>query len=163
MRVDFDQIDSDSRIWIYQINRALSKEESDNLIEDTFAFLTQWSSHGDGLKASAKIVNGRLLIIAADEKHSGASGCSIDSKVAFLREVQLKMGIDLFSRENIFYIDNGELNTMDLNDFKRLVGNGDISLDTPIYNTTIHKKSQLEDSFLIPVKDSWMMRMLTFS
>ena len=163
MRVDFDQIDADSRIWIYQINRALSDEESEALINDTNNFLAQWSSHGDGLKAAAKIVDGRLLIIAADEKHSGASGCSIDSKVAFLREVQLKMGIDLFSRENIFYKNNGGLETMDLHEFKRLVANGNIALETLIYNTTIHKKSQLEDSFLIPVKESWMMRMLSIS
>lgn len=163
MRVEFENIDGDSRIWIYQINKELTQSEADSLLNDTNIFLAQWSSHGDGLKASAKIVEGRLLIIAADEKDASASGCSIDSKVAFLRELQLKFGIDLFSRENIFYLIDGELNEMDLHEFKKQIANGQLSVDTLIYNTTIHTKSQLEDSFLIPVKESWMMRMLSLS
>ena len=160
MIVTFDEIADDSRLWIYQINRELTEAEEGRLLNDTLDFLKEWTAHGSKLSASAKIVDHRLLIIAADESHSGASGCSIDSQVAFLREIQLKMDIDLFSRSNIYYLENNSFKSMDLNEFKNKVSTGELSDDTLFYNTTIHKKGQLQDGFLIPIKESWLMRMI---
>jgi hypothetical protein len=160
MVVEFDKLDDNSRLWIYQINRALTIDEEERLLQSTASFLTEWTAHGSKLAASAKIVGHRLLIIAADEAYAEASGCSIDSQVAFLREIQLKMNIDLFSRINIFYFEKDELRSMEINDFKSKIAAGELSDETLFYNTTIHKKEQLKDGFIIPVKDSWLMRMI---
>ena len=160
MVVEFDKIADDSRLWIYQIDRNLSSDEETKLLNETSVFLKEWTAHGSKLSAAVKIVDHRLLIIAADESHSGASGCSIDSQVAFLRDVQLKLNIDLFSRSNIFYVENNSFKSMDLNEFKHQISTGELSDETLFYNTTIHKKGQLEDSFIIPVKESWLMRMI---
>ena len=161
MKVEFEEISDESRLWIHQINRELDKNEQEELIKRTEAFLEEWTAHGNGLKAAVKIIDGRLLIIAADESYSGASGCSIDSLVAFLRNVQLELGIDLFSRQNIFYQREGKLYEMDLHLFKNKVAENEIPLDTLIYNTTILKKSQMEQDLLQRIEDSWLMRMIT--
>ena len=161
MKVEFQEISDESRLWIHQINRELDKSEQEELINKTEAFLEEWTAHGNGLKAAVKIIDGRLLIIAADESYSGASGCSIDSLVAFLRNVQLELGIDLFSRQNIFYQREGKLYEMDLHLFKNKVAENEIPLNTLIYNTTILKKSQMEQDLLQRIEDSWLMRMIT--
>lgn len=160
MIVEFDLIAGDSRLWIYQINRVLRPDEEASLLNETMRFLEEWTAHGSKLSASAKIIDHRLLIIAADESHSGASGCSIDSQVAFLRDIQLKLNIDLFSRTNIYYLENDNLKSMDLNEFKSKISTGELSDETLFYNTTIHKKGQLNSDFIIPVKESWLMRMI---
>jgi len=163
MLVKFDEISDHSRIWIYQINKDLNESEELVLLDSTMGFLASWTAHGSNLKAAAKVVNHRLLIIAVDESASGASGCSIDSKMAFLRELQIKMNIDLFSRDQIFYFENESLKSMELDVFKNKIANGDLSENSIIYNTTIHTKEQLSHSFKIPVKDSWIMRMISFA
>jgi hypothetical protein len=160
MVIEFDELSDESRLWIYQIDRDVNESEEQELLNDVKVFLKDWTAHGSKLAASAKIIQHRILIIAADESYSSASGCSIDSQVAFLRELQLKMDIDLFSRNTIFYRDEDEFKTMELNEFKHQIAMGKLSDETLFYNTTIHKKEQLKDSFIIPVKESWLMRMI---
>jgi hypothetical protein len=160
MVVEFDELSDESRLWIYQINRDISIVEEEDLLNDVIQFLRDWTAHGSKLAASVKIIDHRILIIAADESYSNASGCSIDSQVAFLRELQLKLDIDLFSRNTIFYRDEEGFKTMDLNVFKHQIAIGQLSDETLFFNTTIHKKEQLKDGFIIPVKESWLMRMI---
>jgi hypothetical protein len=160
MLVDFENIGDDARLWIYQIDKNLTISEEEKLLSKTSEFLVNWTAHGSNLKAAVSIVAHRMLIIAADETFAGASGCSIDSKMAFLREIQMEMGIDLFSRNKLFYLENDILKIEDLNEFKNKLAQGEISDETFIYNTTIHKKGQMKDAFLIPVKNSWLMRLI---
>lgn len=160
MVVDFNSIANESRLWIYQIDRDLNEDEESKLLNETIDFLNEWTAHGSKLSAAVKIIDHRLLIIAADESNAGASGCSIDSQVAFLRNIQLALNIDLFSRNSIFYKENNSFKSIELNEFKNKISSGEISDDTLFYNTTIHKKDQLENGFIIPVKESWLMRVI---
>ena len=160
MVVEFDKLSDESRLWIYQINRELAREEEEKLIDACTRFLAEWTAHGSKLAASVKIFNHRLLVIAADESYAGASGCSIDSQVAFLRDIQLKLDIDLFSRSNIYYLENEQLKSMEINEFKHKIATEEMSDETLFFNTTIHKKEQLKEGFIIPVKESWLMRLI---
>lgn len=160
MLTNFEDIADEARLWIYQIDKELSITEEEKLLNETKNFLVNWSAHGNNLHASVKIMAHRLLIIAADESFSNASGCSIDSKMAFLREIQIEMGLDLFSRNVIFYIENDQLKEEELNSFKTKIATGEISDETLFYNTTIHKKGQLNEGLVIPVRNSWLMRLI---
>jgi len=134
--------------------------EEEVLLKETSSFVDSWAAHGSGLKAGVRIVAHRLLVIAADESFTTVSGCSIDSQMTFLKEIQTRLGLNFFHRGDVFYFENDELKSMDLVDFRKSVSNGDISLETFIFDTTIQRKGQLEDQFLIPVKDSWLMRLI---
>lgn len=160
MLVKFSSISDKARLWVYQIDKELNDIEEETLLSETSSFVEKWAAHGSGLKAGVRIVAHRLLIIAADESFTNVSGCSIDSQIGFLKEIQSRLGINLFHRGDIFYFQNDELKSMDLVDFRKSVSNGDLSIETFIFDTTIQHKWQLEDKFLIPVKDSWLMRLI---
>lgn len=160
MFVDFSSISDKARIWIYQINKELTNVEEEILLNETARFIDTWTAHGSGLNASLRIVAHRLLIIAADESLTSVSGCSIDSKIVFLKEMQSKLGVDFFYRGDVFYFEKDVLRSMDLSEFKKSIGDGDLSAETFIFDTTIQYKWHLEDKFLIPVKDSWLMRLI---
>jgi len=145
---------------VYQIDKELSRVEEDILLSETSAFLGTWAAHGSGLKAAVRIVEHRLLLISADESFTNVSGCSIDSQITFLKEIQSRLKINLFNRGDIFYFEGDELKVMDLVDFRKGVSEGNISLDTFIFDTTIQRKSQVENELLITVKDSWLMRLI---
>lgn len=160
MLVEFDAIDDHSRLWIYQLSRSLSIVEEESFLNQTLNFLKDWAAHGSNLSASAKISDHRILVIAVDESRTGASGCSIDSQVVFLKRIEQSFAIDLFKRDSIFYKEDSFLKSMDINEFKNKVASGGLSENTLFYNTTINKKEQLKEGFLIPVKGSWLMRMI---
>jgi hypothetical protein len=123
-------------------------------------FLSEWAAHGSMLNASVIIVDHRLLVIAVDERNTGASGCSIDSQVSFLKGMEKEFNIDLFRRDSIFYIENEVLKVLDLNEFIERIESGVLSDDTRFYNTTINNKGQMKEEFIVSVKDSWLRRMI---
>ena len=69
--------------------------------------------------------------------------------------MQQQMKIDFFDRSSIIYNTDGKLKSMPFAEFKDKLTSGDISSDTPMYNTVLKQKSQLKEQFLIPAKDSW--------
>lgn len=157
MVVDFKDIADSSRLWVYQLNKELSDFESDFLSSQAKSFLESWAAHGTGLVAAYSISENRFLIIAADESSANASGCSIDSLTHFLKDMQQQMDLDFFDRSAIIYNAGGQLKSMPFVEFKDKLSSGEISSDTPMYNTVLQQKGQLKEQFVIPAKDSWLM------
>jgi hypothetical protein len=55
-----------------------------------------------------------------------ASGCSIDALGKVMREIDEEYQLGLFDRMKASFIENGEVKTLKLNDFKSKVRNGEI-------------------------------------
>jgi hypothetical protein len=158
MFVDFEVMPGDSRIWIYQSNRALSESEVVSIENECKAFLTQWTAHGAGLKSSAIVMYSRFVILCVDEKEAEASGCSIDSSVHFIQSLGNALKIDFFNRTLIAFLIDNEVNTERLSDVKNGLTQSAIKGDTLTFNNLIQNKSQLENNWIIPVSDSWLGR-----
>jgi len=157
MVVDFKDIVDSSRLWIFQLNRALTILEKDYLSSQANSFLESWAAHGTGLVAAFSIEDSRFLLVAADESKANASGCSIDSLTHFLQDMQKQMKIDFFDRSSIVYNADNQLKSMPFVEFRDKLSSGEISSDTRMYNTVLKQKGQLKDQFVIPAKDSWLM------
>ncbi len=95
MHVPFEKLPGHSRLWIYQANRPLTADEKEYLTQGLKDLCDQWSAHGVPLRTSFALPFDRFVVLAVDE---GASGCSIDSSVRFLKGLQEKLGIDFFDR-----------------------------------------------------------------
>ena len=88
-----------SRVWIYQSNRLLTMSEALHLEERLQGFIDSWKSHGTPVKGFGTLFFGQFLILMADETASGVSGCSTDSSVRFVKEIETLFGIHLFDRQ----------------------------------------------------------------
>ena len=102
-----DTLHDQSRIWIYQSNQAFSEEDLPIVKAKLQNFARQWVSHSRALKASADIHYKRFIVLTVDETQAGASGCSIDSSVRFLQQLQTEYGVDLFDRMNFSFEKSG--------------------------------------------------------
>jgi len=72
----------DSRVWIYQSSRLFTLNEAlaiEDLLND---FTGNWLSHGTPVKGASYLFFGQFIILIADEKATGVSGCSTDSSVS---------------------------------------------------------------------------------
>lgn len=108
-QLNFSQaLSEDSRIWIYQTNRALSDKEMVQLSGELNQFIANWAAHGSGLFADFSFFSPYTLIVAVDETKVPPSGCSIDALVRFLTNLGQQFNLDFFVRMKAVVFDEGQ-------------------------------------------------------
>ena len=88
MYVDFENLNDDSRIWVYQSSREFNTQEINSIKEKLIDFVNEWTRHGDDLKASFEIKYNHFIILAVDESFNQVSGCSIDASTHIFKEFE---------------------------------------------------------------------------
>ena len=77
MHIPFETMPDHARVWIYQANRTLTTREVQQAEQWGQQFVAQWAAHGQALRASVAVLHQHFAVIALDEQHQAASGCSI--------------------------------------------------------------------------------------
>lgn len=158
MYIPFDQLPPHARLWIYQADRALTAEEQEEIKPMLERFATEWSSHGAGLQASASLLHDRFLVLANNEAVTSASGCSIDSSVSFVRELEQRFGVSFFDRTRLAFLKNGEMHVVGMNELKNKVAAGEIDGHTLYFDTLVNNYGELQDAWPRPAQQSWLSR-----
>src|SRR3978361_2025907 len=114
------QFSEQSRVWIYQSDKELGDEQAKQLLDQLNNFATAWTAHNQQLKAKAEVRYNRFLILIVDESQAGASGCSIDKSVNFMKQLEQEFGINLFDRFNLAYRDGEEVKSVPRHQFEEL-------------------------------------------
>jgi len=93
-----------------------------------------------------------------DESMAGASGCSIDSSVAFVKNMELKYNTNLFDRMLVTYLDGDALGTTSLHELKQIAaGRTD---EVYIFDNLVKTKEDLTVKGVVPIKGSWAERFI---
>src|SRR6188474_2630621 len=104
MNLDFhhllpENFSPESRVWIYQGSRVLTLSEALELEVHLNQFAADWISHGADVKAYANLFFGQFIVLMADETQTGVSGCSTDSSVRVIKEIEKAFSVNLFDRQ----------------------------------------------------------------
>lgn len=153
----------DSRVWIYQANRLFGMHEALEIEEMLQQFTSQWKSHGTPVKGAGYLFFGQFIILMADEQASGVSGCSTDSSVRLIKEIEQKFSVNMFDRNALAFIIKDKVQLLPLSQLQYAVDNGFLSTDTLYFNNLVQTKDELESNWIIPVKDSWLTKRISFS
>ena len=149
-----------SRVWVYQSNREFTNDEAAHIREAGSKFVANWAAHGSALKAGMDVYHNRFIVIMVDENQAMASGCSIDSSVGFIREVQSKYQVDMFDRMLIAYHIGEAVHAAPMLAFEQLLSDGTIDENTIVFNNLVATKAEFDSSWKVAVKDSWHARMM---
>ena len=160
MFVKFENLHSHSRVWIYQSNRKFTTQEVEFITEKAILFTNQWTKHGSDLQGSFVIKYNQFLILAVDEGFNNVSGCSIDSSVRFVKELEKFMGVDMMNKMNISFKDDDHINIVTMSDFKEFIKSNKITSETIVFNNMISTKEELETQWEVSVNNSWHKRFL---
>ncbi|MGI9543514.1 MAG: hypothetical protein ACR2MX_09660 [Cyclobacteriaceae bacterium] len=160
MLVDFEALPQKARIWVYQSNRRFTDAEVDAITESSEQFVSSWAAHGQPLKGSVKVLYHQFLILAVDEGAHLPSGCSIDSSVHFIKQLQAALNKDFFDRSKVAFVDGQEVVLESLNQAKEKIVQGAITGDTLTFNNLVQSKIELEREWKVPVKESWLAKYL---
>jgi len=144
-----------SRVWIYQSDRKFTSTEETEILNKLAAFTNQWKAHGNELLAKAEIRYGFFIILTVDESQAGVTGCSIDSSVRLIKEIEQEYHVDLFNRFNIAYKVNGEVVVNSKEDFETLVNIKQVTSETTVFNNMVQNLAELESKWEVPFQNSW--------
>jgi hypothetical protein len=92
----------------------------------------------------------------ADETDTSVSGCSTDSSVRFVKELGQQYGVDFFNRTNLAFFIKDKIQLLPFTQLQYAFDNQFITGDTLYFNNLVQTKEQLESSWIIPVKESWL-------
>jgi hypothetical protein len=145
-----------SRVWIYQSPRLFMLSEALALEEMLEAFVRDWKSHGVPVKGYGNLFYGQFIVLMADETATGVSGCSTDGSVRLIKEIEQRFGVNLFDRLMLAFRIKDEVQMIPLSQLPYALENGFIDEETRYFNNTVQTKEELEDKWLIPLKDSWL-------
>jgi hypothetical protein len=156
MYVAFDHLPPRARVWIYQASRPLAESELMALLPHLATFADAWTSHGRQLAASVQVLHRQFLVIGLDEEVAGASGCSIDSSVRFVQELEQRLGVQLLEKSRMAFLVEGELRQLTRRELRAAVAAGEVGPDTLYFNNTIATKQQLDEQWPAPAGQTWL-------
>jgi hypothetical protein len=153
----------DSRVWIYQASRLFDMSEALDIEKMLLTFTSQWKSHGTPVKGSGHLFFGQFIILMADEKATGVSGCSTDSSVRLIKDMEQRFKVNMFERTNLAFVIKDKVQLLPLAQLQYASDNQFISADTLYFNNLVQTKEELEKNWIIPVKDSWLAKRISFT
>lgn len=156
----YDILPNTTRVWIYQATQALSESTIAEIRQHISNFTTSWVSHNNQLRAFGDIYHNQFIVLMVDESLAGASGCSIDKSVHFVKQVEQHYGIDLFDRMTFTYKDGEVVKSAPRMEFAELYKTGKINDATLVFDNLVKTKEAFETQWLKPLGESWHKRMV---
>jgi hypothetical protein len=158
-----DNFSPDSRVWIYQSSRLFTLAEAFEIEEYLNKFTAEWRSHGAEVKAYGNLFFGQFVVLMADETQAGVSGCSTDSSVRFIKELEKKYNVDFFNRTNLAFVVKDKIQMLPMNQLQYAFDNYFVDENTLYFNNLVATKKELENNWIIPVKDSWIIKKVSIN
>ena len=158
MYVPFENLPEDSKIWIYQSNRKFSDDEMTEIENDLKSFIVNWSAHGIVLEASYLLKYNRFIILAVNQEVQQATGCSIDSSVAFIQKLEQKYQVDLLDKMNVTFKNGEHIAHKSLIDFKRMAKEKAVTANTIVFNNLVNSIEEFNENWEVPAGESWHSR-----
>jgi hypothetical protein len=152
-----------SKVWIYQSNRVFTLSEAIDLEEILQEFVKKWESHGIPIKGEAHLFFGQFIILIADETQTGVSGCSTDTSVRMIKEIENQFKVFLFDRTSLAFFVNDKIQLLPLSQLQYALDNRFITEETLYFNNLVQTKEELVSNWIIPVKNSWLSKQVSFS
>ena len=144
-----------SKVWIYQSNRAFTNDEAATIQQKLDEFTAQWAAHGHQLKAKAEVIHQFFIVFTVDEATAGVTGCSIDASVRVIKDIEQAYQVDLFDRFNIAYKVDEKVIVTNKEDFETLVNIKTIGPKTIVFNNLVQTLQEFETKWETTFEESW--------
>ena len=157
---NYEILPDTTRVWIYQAKQPLADSIVSEIEQHLINFTKSWVSHNHQLRAYGAVYYQQFIVLMVDESLAGASGCSIDKSVHFVKQIEQQYNIDLFDRMTFTYKDGTNIKSASKTDFAGLYQNGYINDETLVFDNLVKNKGEFEAKWLKPLGKSWLKRMV---
>lgn len=154
-----NRLTENHKIWFYGFSKKLKEAEIIDIEKMLEAFVEQWTSHGKPVKAKSYLVGKQLIVFTVDNSFLEASGCSIDSSVNLIREINSKYHLDIFNRLKLGVLVKGQLEYFTPTQIREEIISGNLSEQSLCVNEQIVNSSD-HKNMIIPINQSWLSNQL---
>jgi hypothetical protein len=158
-----DNFSPGSKVWIYQSSRIFSLSEAFEAEDMINKFIGSWLSHGEPVKGAGHLFFGQFIILMADESATSVGGCSTDSSVRLIKEIEQKMGVSMFDRTSLAFVIKDRIQLLPLSQLQYAFDNGFINGDTLYFNNLVFTKKELENNWIVTINNSWLKNKISIS
>ncbi len=158
-----DHFSPASRVWIYQADRPFTDAEKPLLDKMIQLFIGSWRTHGAAVSGFGKLLFDRFIVLIADETAATVSGCSTDSSVQLIREIEKQFVVGMFDRQKLAFIINEDIKIISLSQLKTSVQEAVLKGDNLFFNNTVTTLHELRDSWILPAGNSWLQHRPAFA
>lgn len=160
-RVEFSQLPDDARLWVFAAAAPVLGGAAVNMLDIVDRSLDVWKAHGTPLVCARDWRDDRFLAVAADEHATGATGCSIDALFRRVSELEAVAGTTLVTSGPVFWRDaSGVVQMSERPAFRALGAAGEVTGETPVFDTTVLTAGAWRTGFERRAADSWHARLL---
>ncbi len=146
-----------SKVWIYQSSRLFTMQEAFTL-EDMFSnFLQNWKSHGAPVKGFANLYFGRFIVLMADETNVTVGGCSTDSSVRLIKQIEETFNVNMFDRQQLAFYIKDKIEILPFSQLQYAFNNNFINKETLFFNSIVNTKKDLEENWITPIYKTWLV------
>lgn len=149
-----------SRVWIYQATRPFTNEEQQAATTAVSSFAESWLSHGEKVKGTGMVMPEGFIILIADIAVTGVSGCSTDSSVRIIKELDSRFNAGLFDRQLLAFLINDEVVRIPMQELSTVITTQQINSSTLYFNNMVQTLDELKTGWLIPAGQSWLSKKL---
>ena len=151
--IDFND---NSKVWIYQSSRLFSIQEAFEIEDLMSNFVTNWKSHGAAVKGFANLFFGRFVLLMADETNVTVGGCSTDSSVHLIKQIEATFKVNMFDRQQLAFYIKDKIEILPYSQLQYAYNNNFINNETLFFNNLVSTKKEVEDKWITPVYKTWL-------
>ncbi len=155
MLTPYHILPDNTRVWIYQANRSFTQEEVWEISDILENFVDRWQSHQRDVAGYGSLYYRRFVVLMADEHKCDVSGCSIDSSVKLIRELEQAYDLNFFDRMKVCYkITNDLIGSFPFDKLNEMLESGKLKDDSIVFNNLVATKKDFETNWEKPFKES---------
>lgn len=148
----------EARVWIYQSTRPFQQKELQEITEQLYQFYAQWMSHNRPVRGWAGVLFDQMIVVMADDTQDRLCGSAVDHSVRVMKSLERQYGVRLLDRVTLGFLRDEKVELLPMTQVAPALAMGKIDADTPFFNHAISTRAELDDQWLVPVKDSWLGR-----
>jgi len=160
MLVPFSELPNTSRVWVYQANRTFSVDEMVEISRKIDEFIEGWNAHGTSLEAGYEMTYNRFIIIGVNTEVQNPTGCSIDTSVRMIQDLEQTYNVDLMDKMNVSFKNGEFVAYKSLVDFRKMIKSKSVSAKTIVFNNLVNTKEEYIHNWEVPMTESWHSRFL---
>ncbi len=147
-----------SRVWVYQSDRELTTAEQNSFSQILSRFVSQWNAHGKALQGGFEVLKNHFIILWVNEENHAASGCSIDSSVKCIKEIESNFKLNLTDKSIIAFKIADKIELIHFNKIKEAIQQGRITEGTIMFDNSVANHKEFTNRWQVKAADSWVKR-----
>lgn len=146
-----------SKVWVYYPKSEVQESLHSKIKTLLSDFSESWKSHGTKVENYINFIKPYSIIVIIADSNTFPSGCSIDSQVSLIRQIEDLSNVEYMNRQHIYYLKDNQYKISSIQSL-----NQELDANTMVFNPFFDDLKDWSENFLVLAKNSKYKRLLGY-